>query len=568
MAQTIVRSFIHWLQTFLADYEIDYYCNGGSGLVSSQAKKAGTTVTLSDGATCELANHYITGWNTMSDGSGDSYGLGAGYDKDEHVNLYAVWVLDEGSEGGSDPLPEKHTFVLNYNANGGSNAPAKASQSTTDTSASFTISTIKPSRSDGHSFVGWCSVKPVYNSSTGIEDCSGTAYQPGGNIVVSNDNTTLYARWKMEKAESITITSDGDNQILLNNPNDTIQLKSTVKPDSTVNKSITWESSNNSVARVTNGKVVGYGPGEAIITAKSSISTNIKATYKVVVKKKVLILIGASQIARISGSNFANTRQYKADSGNIYTSTKTNQYGLELSAPDPNHINDSLNFIYYSGRGFQFSTGQSWGLEKMSNENTPPYSGWSFAKKIIGNYSSKKDYVDFYVYFNPVGNDLKYYTCDEVNADVAKRVELKDGGEVVRTIKVPRISEQVGVYNDLIEQLKNSGYNVNGYITSLYPVGWATGEKNKWVSNTSCAAGYRSNFKYSLINYYLNKYIGNTPNVKFVNMFNKIVHLNGDNVVDGLNSGWKDYKTTDGIHWDNNTASKYFKTWMGMNNQL
>ena len=544
----------------LPGYEIRYSCNGGSGDIALQTKNHGESVTLSDGSGCSKQDYHMTGWNTMSNGSGESFELGGSYSRNEHLNLYAMWELDV--EPGGD-TSEVYTYKVVYNTKGGSGGPASESKTTTESVASFTISSIKPSRTN-YTFAGWCDVA---TSGEWGEICTGNTYVSGNNLDVRTELTTLYAIWRYDKVARIKVT--GSNSININQANHSVKLSATVEPASAKEKGISWSSSNTKVATVNeSGVVTGVDAGVTTITAKPKDSSGKPTNYNVVVKKKVLIIIGASQIARISGSNFANTRQYKADSGNIYTSTKTNQYGLGLSAPDPKHINDSLNFIYYSGRGFQFSTGQSWGLEKMSNENTPPYSGWSFAKKIIGNYSTRKDYVDFYVYFNPVGNDLRFYTCDEVKADAAKRVEIEDGGKVVRTIKVPRISEQVGVYNDLIEKLKNSGYNVNGYVTSLYPVGWASGEKNKWVSNTSCAAGYRSNFKYSLINYYLNKYIGNTSNVKFVNMFNKIVHLNGNNVVDGLNSGWKDYKTTDGVHWDNNTASKYFKTWMGMNNQL
>ncbi len=547
----------------LPTYTVNYSCNGGSGSIASQTSNVGTPVTIKDGSSCSKDNYTFVHWNTVSNDSGTTYAPGAEYNQDVNVNLYAIWEP-------VTPEPEPvtyNTFILKYDANHGTNAPAQQSRTTTESSASFSISTLKPTRTN-YEFVGWCT--------NGASDtaCSGTIYQSGATITISNPQTiTLYAIWRYNGPVKVTsVAISGSNNILLNAENHTTKLTASVAPSNATNKAVTWSSSNSNIAKVNSdtGLVTGVDAGVATITATAKDGSGKKATFNVTVKKKVLILIGASQLARINGAGFANIKEYKAGSGNVYKTTRNNQYST--SREGPYTLVDTLNFIYYSGRGFQFSTGHSWGLEKMSDDPTPPYSGWSFAKKIIGNYSSRKNYVEFYVYFNPVGNDLRYYSCDDVNADASKRVEIKDNsGKVVRTIKVPRISEQVGVYDDLIGQLKNSGYNISGYITSLYPVGRSTGEQNKWVSNTSCERGYRSNYKYTLINYYLNRYVankGNNAHVKFVNMFNRIAHFNSNNIVDGPNADWKDYRTTDGVHWDNNTAGKYFRTWMGLNGNL
>lgn len=72
-------------------------------------------------------------------------------------------------------------YVLSYNANGGSGAPASQTKVGTG-SATFTISSTTPVRT-GYTFAGWA------------ESATGTAkYQPGGSITVSK-NTTLYAAW-------------------------------------------------------------------------------------------------------------------------------------------------------------------------------------------------------------------------------------------------------------------------------------------------------------------------------------------------------------------------------------
>lgn len=77
------------------------------------------------------------------------------------------------------------TFYLNYNANGGSGAPAsQTATSVTESSHDFTISSTNPTRPE-YTFLGWST------SST----ATSPSYYGGGNINVTG-TTTLYAVWK------------------------------------------------------------------------------------------------------------------------------------------------------------------------------------------------------------------------------------------------------------------------------------------------------------------------------------------------------------------------------------
>ena len=83
--------------------------------------------------------------------------------------------------------PTYKTFTLNYDANGGTGAPATQTYTATSqyaNSHTFTISNDKPTRQD-YEFKGWAETP---NATTATR-------QPGGSIVVTG-TTTLYAVWE------------------------------------------------------------------------------------------------------------------------------------------------------------------------------------------------------------------------------------------------------------------------------------------------------------------------------------------------------------------------------------
>ena len=74
-----------------AFYTVTYDANGGTGAPSAQEKKVDVDIVLS--STVPTRDDYrFTGWNTESDGSGDSYAPGATYTTNAALNLYAQWV--------------------------------------------------------------------------------------------------------------------------------------------------------------------------------------------------------------------------------------------------------------------------------------------------------------------------------------------------------------------------------------------------------------------------------------------------------------------------------------------
>lgn len=65
------------------------------------------------------------------------------------------------------------------------------------------------------------------------------------------------------------------------NVGETITLSATIIPSNASNQQLTWLSSDNDIATVTNGVVIGKKPGNVIITAHSTDGTNISATASI-----------------------------------------------------------------------------------------------------------------------------------------------------------------------------------------------------------------------------------------------------------------------------------------------
>ena len=89
------------------------------------------------------------------------------------------------------PEPEKYTYTLTYNANGGSGAPDKQEvKDTTETSNTFTVSNQEPTR-EGYKFLGWAT------SSSATE----ATIKAGDEVIATKDapNKTIYAVWQQNK---------------------------------------------------------------------------------------------------------------------------------------------------------------------------------------------------------------------------------------------------------------------------------------------------------------------------------------------------------------------------------
>ncbi len=124
--------------------------------------------------------YNFAGWTTQANGTGTSYANGATYDfTTGSTSLYAQW--------------SPASFVVNFDANGGT--VANASASFTTGSAPLTLPT--PAET-GYTFDGWFSAAQ-----------GGTLIGAAGSAYTPTSSTSLYAQWSAIPVFSITFNANG-----------------------------------------------------------------------------------------------------------------------------------------------------------------------------------------------------------------------------------------------------------------------------------------------------------------------------------------------------------------------
>ena len=134
---------------------------------------------------------------------------------------------------------------------------------------------------DGYIFKGWYTSK---NNDVQVFDANGSlnesisGYSSSDKAWIKTNNRTLYARWEEILPTGLSIDK---TTISLNNVGKTEIITPILTPSNSSNKVITWTSSNESVAKVEDGKVIAIGAGTAKITATTSNGISKKCTVTV-----------------------------------------------------------------------------------------------------------------------------------------------------------------------------------------------------------------------------------------------------------------------------------------------
>ena len=401
----------------------------------------------------------------------------------------------------------------NSNKNNSSSNSSKNNSSSNSNKNNSSSSSSKNNSSSNSNKNNSSSSSSKNNSSSSSSNNSSSSSNKNNSSSSSNNNSSSTKPSQTVKVTGVSLNKTSA-EIYLNNDTG-FSVSATVSPSNATNKNITWSSSNSNIASVNNGYITAHNPGAATITVKT-VDGNKQASINVVVKKKVIVIIGASQVTRMVW--------YK----NSYSSSKY-KYNVD---------NGTLVYVNESG------TGIDW-------QNT---TGISRAKNIIEKYSSYKNYTYFYVFFPLSGNTIQSFSCDEISSTNSTIKKFASG------------------YNTSIQSIKNSGYNVKGYVASMHPVRVSQrGNNTKIVTNedsNSCTKSYRSNYKYYKFNLAMKSIVESSysNNLKYEPIFIQIMDTKQGKKV---NFSYKiTYNTTDGMHWDSNTTNTYVNMMLGYISEL
>lgn len=209
--------------------------------------------------------------------------------------------------------------------------------------ATALTATISPSNATNKS-VTWS----TSNSTVATVDNNGgvTAKGPGTATIyaAANDGSGKSDSCTVTVTQPVTGISLNTSTLALNT-NGTANLTATVSPSNASNKTVTWKSSDTTVATVdSNGKVTAKGPGSATITATAADGSGKKATCTVTVTQLVTGItlnptslaldVGASStlIATVSPSNASN-KAISWSSGNTAVATVDSNGKVTAKAP-------------------------------------------------------------------------------------------------------------------------------------------------------------------------------------------------------------------------------------------
>lgn len=258
-------------------YTVSYNANGGSGAPGSQTKWKDQTLTLSSTKPTKTG-HTFKGWAlTKADADAGTwyYQPGGSCGKNENLTLYAVW--------------EANTYAVNYNANGGTGAPAKQTKTYGKT---LTLSSTKPTRTN-YNFLGW-----------GTSASATTVVYKAGASYTANSAVTLYAIWELAyvKPRITNVAVARYNEVGAEKPSDdgTIaRVKFDWQSDKTVSSvEISLEGSDGSM---TSTKPSASGTSGSIDVYVNGLAAEVTYTVKMTVTDTIDYY---TEVVTLSGSKF------------------------------------------------------------------------------------------------------------------------------------------------------------------------------------------------------------------------------------------------------------------------
>ena len=239
-------------------YEVVFNAQGGTGDMANQTIKYGASANLTANAYTKTGHDFM-GWTATEGGTTVDYADQASYTMNTlGATLYAVWTAND--------------YDVIFNGNGATSGSMQAQTFTFGTSANLTANAFAKT---GYSFAGWAT------------SANGEAvYADTQLYTMSTEGATLYATWAEIKPTGVTIKKNGTETTAETiKDNETLQLIATVSPDTALDTSVAWSTSDADVATVsTNGLVTAKAVGTATITATCNGDNDVTATCTVTVE--------------------------------------------------------------------------------------------------------------------------------------------------------------------------------------------------------------------------------------------------------------------------------------------
>lgn len=151
------------------------------------------------------------------------------------------------------------THTVTYNGNGNTSGLVPTDNQSYQSGA---IVTVKDNTGNltktGYTFAGW-------NTAA---DGSGTSYNACETFAMGAENVTLHAKWSLIQVTGLSLNYSNLSLVL----GQSKALVATILPNDAADKTVTWNSSNNSVATVNNGLITPIANGNTTITVLSQSS--------------------------------------------------------------------------------------------------------------------------------------------------------------------------------------------------------------------------------------------------------------------------------------------------------
>ena len=369
------------------------------GTIQGNSSKWGAGVWVDQNAVLDMSGGTITMNTDTESFGGGVYVLGG----DPDVPAGALWVSGDAQITGnywSDGDDSRESNV--YLEMGTDNEGAHLASGDAKISLANALS--------GHAGFG------VEMQAPGVFTSGWTAHMDGEDFddYFKSDNPNYYVA---TEGEELTLATDPvavtgielDRYEVALGAGDTTQLVATVKPDDATNKSVTWKSSDESVAKVVNGEVTGVGAGAATITVTSVANPDVSATCKVTVSGEPgPEPVGRHDMYRLynpySGEHFYTASAYERD---VLVGLGWHDEGVGWIAPDTSGI--PVFRLYNSYAGDHHYTVSAFERDHLVEL------GWT--DEGVGWYSAGENGVPIYRQYNPYARTGAHnYTTSEHEA--------------------------------------------------------------------------------------------------------------------------------------------------------